>query len=243
MNVTSRAMAAVFSALAAATLLGACTDKKDVAPAPTTVTISQVPSQEQSTPPVADLSTLTVQQLTGVAPTTLPQWKPGDDAKKYSIDTLLFLVAAAKKAGLTVPPVKYAFYEGDPESILSCSHNPHIQVEAEITRSFTYCGDIDSVLIIPRNWPNFDPWSYGSELHDAIESLSFAFDETQVYELKQYCYVGVLYGSIARQLPALREKLAGKMAPVSGPESAWADRERLRADAYAVIAAGRTRTC
>lgn len=239
----------VAAGIATALLLGACSDEKTSSPSQATVTasVAVTPSGLGRTAPAhVDLSTLEAKPLTGDAPNKLPNWKPGGDAKKYSVETLNFLVAATTKSGIALPPIKYAFYEGDPELILSCSDNPHMHVEARKTLPVTYCGDIDAILIIPSNWPDINPWGEGGlshPPHSFIESLSFAHDPTQIYEPEQYCVKGKIYGGLVATQPNLGTSVVNRMFPPMPDGVERHPAEKWMLNAYALAAAGVKESC
>lgn len=193
----------------------------------------------------ADLTRLSIQKLTGPAPTTLPVWKPGGDPAKYSVDTLRFLVAAAKKAGIAVPEVKYAIYAGSNKLVVDCTGNTSTEVPAKETGAALYCKEVNGILLVPNNWSQTDPWDADIDkvgvhpLYYIIEALATYIDGATFS--KQDCYEGKLYGGITLTQPSLGKRVAAYLAPAGKME--YHPTEEWRNSAYADVVAGTARPC
>lgn len=184
------------------------------------------PSQAPSIAPIR----FDVQQLKGTVPATLPTWEVGGSAEDYSVRSLLFLNAAAQKAGVKVPPITYAMLRKPVSSVRAClpGSDAPLLTDTYVAR---YCewgdGKQSGILLRPGNWVQMDPWSEtlryptGHPLHHLVDAVAVLVNQThpittediptQVTHL--YCIKSNIYRGIVLAQPELEAQVRSYLTP------------------------------
>lgn len=245
MSISRKGLSTSAVAIIAAFSLTACTEDEKVstpqtvapitsteaAPAPTVLETSEPPAKR------ANLDAMKLTKLSGKAPTKLPEWKAGGDSRAYSVEVLRFLEAAAKKSGLTTPPVYYSFYTGPQDLNLGC--NRYVSMAQDVY-SAVYCiwksKAQDGVLIMPRGWKQTDPWIRSLDptdshpLHEILDVYSHLLGKHHPHTVhdgearpgafirQAACADALIYRGMTQLDPALTNKVRSYLQPKPGDD-------------------------
>lgn len=217
----------------AALLISGCTSESptETSASPTASTSSSASApgtastKNEVTLAAADLTKLQITRVTGKTPANLPTWKPGGNAEIFSVETLNYLSWAARKNGMTVPPLSYLVYNGDSRKTIGCTGStllPSGQAYAAgESRAVFYCpriGTHKSVIVLNLKsdvWLSDDMWTAVRGSDHPSHNLAYELGDHIVLTTfgklpsaeQEFCTHGKLFRSLTLQQPRLRSSV------------------------------------